>query len=888
MADSYTKLLLHCNGVDQSTTFIDSSSSAHTITTLDNAKIITAQKKFGTGSGFLNSTSPFFAGGLGISPHSDFNFGTGDWTVDFWMRLESVASNNHIFSFKISAATYCEWNCNADALTLYRPGKGILDTGDLSLSANTWYHVAFVRSGNTFYVFLNGILKDSDTDTYNFPLPTDITIGRRATQSTSRFYGQIDEFRVSKGIARWTSGFTPPTEEYDSELPIDEEESIYLGEDLALEESREDAEEIKISEELSIKAATSTESDEIIEISEESEFQEDLQKDEEIIISEESVISQSLEKIEEDEIIEISEESQIGEVGDIDEIFSTDLRTLIAKAQRYATYLLTFLFSSQKYNTKLKTKVDTEEIFDTDLRVRYDDYDSIDIGGLDDFLVKLDGSELTDVDYSTLRITYTLNSTPSSATFVLARRHDNFDYQLDGTHSEISDENKIEIYDGSIKIFTGYITQVQGLSQTDTIQITAQDIRYQLSRVSVDLWYGGKWEQDEDDEDKYNEYKRTIGYALNTVLSTISSYISGYDTIPFATSHVPEYVETNSPASNLLDTLITQTANANWYIDENERLRFQQIGRGSIKSIPLSSLTVHRHAYDAIITDVTLNRQSSAYAKQLTVKMGSHIIRKWARREFSGWMSNIPEFYRNLKEKLNFCFQQWDERRSNRWYVGINETIYGYVSSDGWVLKPVVVIQYQTYDEDDDLDDIIVGSGSPTRTIHLNSYGKKEVTNRWEEKLKIGNKGGNDGGIGGPDEDDIPYLVSVREESYDHTAYATDIANFELSQNNQLLSIATITLLLDAYHYYGLNLASRVNLTNTIGANIYNNNNGFPLNVDRIEFDCSTRIVSLSLTNYGKSWYVKTANYMSKYTPPSILYKQPKEDIIEYSSGLST
>jgi len=579
-----------------------------------------------------------------------------------------------------------------------------------------------------------------------------------------------------------------------------------------------------------------------------------------------------LEKINETENLFITENATIGSIGDIDLIYPTDFRTLLKKTYKYMTNLITQLFSSNKYATSLITKATLSNKYSTDLRVKFEDFDAITVGSLNDFTVKLDGIELTDVDYSTLSVQYNLNKTPSTASFHLARRHDNFDYKLDGiTSSEISNENKIVVYDGTTKLITCYITQINALSQTDTVSVVAEDARYKMSRNSMEIEYGGKYKQSDDDAEVYETFEKNVGVALSEVFSAISGYINGRDSVPFATSFVPEYVKTYNDYASLLDSLIKQTANASWYIDENERLRFQKVGSGNIKELSLSSLNGSRYAYDTIVTDVNLNKQKSGYVNSLNIKLGKHVINKWSRWEFTGWMDSYIDFANNLKDKTNFCFQQWGQM-GIKWYCGINKTIHGYFSighGGGWVLKPTVVVQCQTKKSNEDLDDIIVGSGYPQKTIHLNSYGKKESNVRWEERVK--------------ESDEKPYLCYVTDDSYDYTDYALDFANFDLSQNNQLQTSATVTLLLDAYKYYGIKLNDRINLNNTINSTIYKNNNGFPLNVTNVSIDCATRIVTLNLTNYGKSWYVKTENYLKNVTLPKVRYVMEKGIIAEYS-----
>src|SRR3990167_4126243 len=91
-----TQLLLHCDGTDASTTFTDSGNTVHTVTANNSAQIDTAQKKFGTASGlFASATSD----NLSVPDHADWDFGTSDFTIDFWFRFNgSVQSTNAFMS----------------------------------------------------------------------------------------------------------------------------------------------------------------------------------------------------------------------------------------------------------------------------------------------------------------------------------------------------------------------------------------------------------------------------------------------------------------------------------------------------------------------------------------------------------------------------------------------------------------------------------------------------------------------------------------------------------------------------------------------------------------------------------------------------------------------
>ena len=216
-ADDYTKLLLHLNGADEATSTIDDSDSGHSITFNGTAQLDTAQKVFGTASLLLDGNSDY----LSMVDHADFDLGTDDFTIDFWIRRDGDQTT--------FAGTVCA--CSGDTgwiIRLTSNGKselvsnasGIwaLDmTSDTALSDTTWTHLALVRNGNTIKMYLGGVeVATCDCTGYTYDCGgAGITIGLYPAPGGNWYFkGHIDEIRISKGIARWTSNFTPPVTEY--------------------------------------------------------------------------------------------------------------------------------------------------------------------------------------------------------------------------------------------------------------------------------------------------------------------------------------------------------------------------------------------------------------------------------------------------------------------------------------------------------------------------------------------------------------------------------------------------------------------------------------------------------------------------------------------------
>lgn len=221
--DAFTKLLLHCNGVDASTTFTDSSPSPKTMTANGNAQIDTAQQKFGSASALFDGTTDY----ISTPDSADFTLGSGDFTIDCWFRVNDAGTTRVIAGQGDSSGTLASRNFilfresvgNFIRATVYQGGVGTTITGTTAFTNSVnagWHHVALVRTGNILRLFLDGVQEGGDaaftgavTDSAN-----QLAIGRSGEQSASvDWLGWIDEFRISVGIARWTSAFTPPLAE---------------------------------------------------------------------------------------------------------------------------------------------------------------------------------------------------------------------------------------------------------------------------------------------------------------------------------------------------------------------------------------------------------------------------------------------------------------------------------------------------------------------------------------------------------------------------------------------------------------------------------------------------------------------------------------------------
>lgn len=166
------------------------------------------------------------------TPASDaLDFGTGDFTVECWLYLAGMsrnyaavlASGNTAFG---SNATYLRVNGNSAPSNPNRlcfggaaVGNPLLVSG--VLNAGQWYHVAISRAAGVCRMFVDGVVQATASYTGSISFADNgIWIGSNGWDGSSSYLdGRIDELRVTKGLARYTADFSPPTAALDYQPP---------------------------------------------------------------------------------------------------------------------------------------------------------------------------------------------------------------------------------------------------------------------------------------------------------------------------------------------------------------------------------------------------------------------------------------------------------------------------------------------------------------------------------------------------------------------------------------------------------------------------------------------------------------------------------------------
>ena len=187
-------LLAHFDGTNGSTTFTDSSNSAHTITSNNGAALSTTSPKFGTASLLTDGTDDYAS----CSASTDWSFGTGtDFTIEFWIKADSTDPSgcgialvgNSLYVALLGSTFYF--------------GNGAVNMVTASWSGlnDAWQFIMARRSGSTSELFINGVSQG----TYG----SSVTIGGNAELrvNTAPVWGEtgkgyIDDLRITNGVAR--------------------------------------------------------------------------------------------------------------------------------------------------------------------------------------------------------------------------------------------------------------------------------------------------------------------------------------------------------------------------------------------------------------------------------------------------------------------------------------------------------------------------------------------------------------------------------------------------------------------------------------------------------------------------------------------------------------
>jgi hypothetical protein len=179
--------------------------------TVGNAQISTSVFKFGTGSLAFDGSGDY----LVAANTPNISIATGDFTIEFWLYWNSVAGQADIVSSRpnTSAQTgyviYLGTNYFGFVMSSNGSSWDFNQAPAFTWSSGTWYHCAVTRSGSNIRYFVNGT-QVGNTYTYLNSIAQTNPLVVGGSPGGNYLNGYIDDLRVTKGYARYTSNFTPP------------------------------------------------------------------------------------------------------------------------------------------------------------------------------------------------------------------------------------------------------------------------------------------------------------------------------------------------------------------------------------------------------------------------------------------------------------------------------------------------------------------------------------------------------------------------------------------------------------------------------------------------------------------------------------------------------
>lgn len=202
-------LLLHCDGADGSTTFTDNSPTPKTVTAYGNVHVETDQSKFGGASAYFDGTND----GLMLA---DVALGTDDCTIEMFIQTSASVQYAQLIGNEGAGGftLLMNWSSPTNGeLAFYINGGLICVTTSGDWSDGARHHIAVVRLVNTFTLYTDG--NANGTGTYTGSLSgSNLWLGRNNVYTPRNLVGYLDDIRITKGVARYTANFTPPTEAF--------------------------------------------------------------------------------------------------------------------------------------------------------------------------------------------------------------------------------------------------------------------------------------------------------------------------------------------------------------------------------------------------------------------------------------------------------------------------------------------------------------------------------------------------------------------------------------------------------------------------------------------------------------------------------------------------
>ena len=212
-----TVLLTPFEGTNGSTSISDLSTRNHSSTFSGSSlSISTSQSKFGSSSLYHNNQSST-TDHVSFGSDSDFLINQNtEYTIEFWYRARDTTASIPVLGYgTYSSAIQFQMFATGDGVILFKQGSGSWGWGSINitggtLTVDTWKHIAVVRNAGTLTVYVDGTsIGSASTGNWGGSTGT-LRIGTYFGDARAGYF-YMDDLRITKGIARYTGNFTPPT-----------------------------------------------------------------------------------------------------------------------------------------------------------------------------------------------------------------------------------------------------------------------------------------------------------------------------------------------------------------------------------------------------------------------------------------------------------------------------------------------------------------------------------------------------------------------------------------------------------------------------------------------------------------------------------------------------
>lgn len=205
--DKVVLLILADDGSQGSNSFKDVSNSRLPLKAKSAVSIDTNIKKFGSGSIHFTTSGSCIT----IPATNALNLSGGPFTIEVWLYPTSHSSGHSCIITSMAGEL---WLSSSGVLSVFWRGASSTTTSGIAVPLNTWTHVAMVYDGTNVILYQNGVKTNTPKAVGKLPSVTQaVSIGYHGT-NVAPYYGYMDEFRITKGVARYSGNFTPPTQSF--------------------------------------------------------------------------------------------------------------------------------------------------------------------------------------------------------------------------------------------------------------------------------------------------------------------------------------------------------------------------------------------------------------------------------------------------------------------------------------------------------------------------------------------------------------------------------------------------------------------------------------------------------------------------------------------------